>query len=152
MKRSLLLLFTTLSLVTGCGSDSSNDPQPVVATNAGKLTATAEGLTFTGTAESKYDPATATGTGVDLLSINTTTPNKEYFSVFYTKPAGAAESQYKLVGVRYDRTNTRSYYYQPTGTLSKSAAGWSGTFAAKLAANSTATDGTVSAGTFTDVK
>jgi hypothetical protein len=164
MKRFLLLLLLSTSLVSGCGKDdNTNDPSPTTPSPvlSGKLTCLVNGGTFSGDATATFHAASSVGSGdpnTDLLQIAATSVSsigmKQYVTIYYRKPKSSSDTQYTFIGGRSEgsQITMASYNDEPIGTITKSAQGWSGTFAAKRFSLTGGNTIALQQGTFTDIQ
>jgi hypothetical protein len=150
MKKCLLLTV----ILTSC--DHKDTPVPTGPAFSCQL----DGKTLTPNAHTELIPASASPTGyLDILNISTaSTGSPMSITVHYLKPAGSANSAYKLNGITYVDANASGIYTRKlVGTLAKtSSGGWSGTFAgegdATAGGYSTLVPTIITQGVFTEIK
>jgi hypothetical protein len=141
-----------LALATSCHfKDVNDDPKPVPVSESGRLRCLAEGAAISAPAKATVDLGVATGTAIDLLTIEANTGHG-IMNVLYTKPKGAPNTEYSFTSVRYEGTAAINYTEEPRGTITKTAAGWSGTFTVKRTISSTLARGLIADGSFKDVQ
>lgn len=132
-----LYFLSVLYVLTSCGSD---DPKPDnLNVASGKLTFYVNPTTFLGSGVATLYPASATSAypNSDLLQVLAqqvfASGDSHYITLYYLKPKGAPDTQFKLTSALYEGDNIATVVFEdePTGTVSKSIMGWSGTFSAK---------------------
>lgn len=158
MKSYLLSALCALSFLSGCESDNNEaQPRKTTPVDTGVIRYDLNGAAFIKPGKATYQAASTATNNQDALILSgegkTSTGAIENIQLYYSKPAGAAESPYTLTAI-YTESNTArpAFTLNLSGIAKKDGAGWSGSFSGKRANSQGQIVETITDGAFTQVK
>ncbi|RYU77909.1 hypothetical protein, partial [Hymenobacter persicinus] len=136
MKLPYSLLLTAATLLTACSKKDEEVLPPEIDYSApvappGYVTYNRDGVVTSRPASARYEAATPPHPADDWLRISETNPATGTVGtvIIYGKPAGAAADKFVVYWMPIEGYSYSSRSDTPPCTLTKTSAGWSGTFA-----------------------